>query len=236
MSRQSFRPAFTLVELLVVIGIIALLISMLLPSLSKVRAAARSTQCLSNLRQLGLLTTRYVMDHRGVLPTWRMDKPSGMNYDDSRRAIWQWAFAEYMRTPFVPEDPNRQPMLYRCPDTGEGVWQPSWPWNGNYQVSYAMNFLSSDWKEGHWGKYTWLRATRVNGSTFPIFADLKPNWYPWYFTSIPPEDVAWQLAFRHADRANFVFLDGHAESRTRSQYQESASMWGSYRDKQALGF
>ena len=73
---------FTLVELLVVIGIIALLIGILLPVFSGARAAARATLCASNLRQIGLGCVLYAQEWRGRLPNNSYslrDDPAGMS-------------------------------------------------------------------------------------------------------------------------------------------------------------
>ena len=69
------RPSgFTLVELLVVIGIIALLISILLPSLNRAREASKRIACGAMLRQIGIATRNYAVDNRDAIPPYNMDQ------------------------------------------------------------------------------------------------------------------------------------------------------------------
>lgn len=91
--------AFTLIELLVVISIISVIISITLPALSSAREAARATQCLSNLRQTGLLVEVYHTDYQGYLP---VERNQAVGAGDYRRyapndtGAWHMKLEDYM--------------------------------------------------------------------------------------------------------------------------------------------
>lgn len=67
-KRKPQRSGFTLIELLVVISIIAVLASLVLPGVQQARATARKTQCLNNMRNVGIAMQTYATEHRGNLP------------------------------------------------------------------------------------------------------------------------------------------------------------------------
>src|SRR5437016_1993946 len=88
------RPAFTLVELLVVIGIIAVLISILLPTIGRARKQANTVACMATLRNIGQALFIYAGEHRGSLPYsyYTSSMPSGTAevQGDANSTVYVW--------------------------------------------------------------------------------------------------------------------------------------------------
>jgi prepilin-type N-terminal cleavage/methylation domain-containing protein len=131
MNRKTVSTTgFTLIELLVVIAIIAILASMLLPSLSKGKERARMTQCLNNLRQMGVAVKLYVDDHRGKFPLTYAIEPDTGEYKNARPALGGNDPAPE-RLPCVPTAKARSlynymkpSEVYHCPvDKGQILYE-----------------------------------------------------------------------------------------------------------------
>jgi prepilin-type N-terminal cleavage/methylation domain-containing protein/prepilin-type processing-associated H-X9-DG protein len=129
------RRAFTLVELLVVIAVIALLAALLFPVFAQARGRARAGACLAHLRQLAAAHQMYLQDHDEVLPPWQ--------FPGAKHSTWPEFYSPYLRSSEVLIDPGyagspRDPVTWRA-DYALMTWgpggfgtdgEPYWRWPG----------------------------------------------------------------------------------------------------------
>lgn len=172
---------FTLIELLVVIAIISLLVSILLPSLSRAKLLAQSVVCLNNLRTYGMANQQYAAECQGVYtPMWWEPDTYQESAEDNR---WPWygypLFRIGLGLPTGDEDYTDWETL----GVSQGLTCPQASWildrpnsNGTYDLRgcYAMNFECSEHvREQTWEKeWAYWKASEVKNPAGTIcYAD-----------------------------------------------------------------
>lgn len=223
-ARASDR-AFTLVELLVVIGIIAILVSLLLPAMNRARAQARATACMSNLHQLGLGLNMYANDNKFAIAI------EGNSFEsDSHPWHYMLSGQNVSRKVYVKGPSSwttNEASAYRCPDMEYPNKYPTSAW---VHSVYAMvsnkydNAMSNS--NGPGFDMNALHLLRIKQHhTYPILFDssaMQDYRFRLGGTNFDPEKInrpgggAWAnqahgIWLVHNNQANGLFADFHVE-------------------------
>jgi prepilin-type processing-associated H-X9-DG protein/prepilin-type N-terminal cleavage/methylation domain-containing protein len=218
-SRVSCRKfsLFTLIELLVVIAIIAILAAMLLPALQQARERARTTKCLNNMKEIGMMFAFYADDHNDNFPIY---SEQNLGISTNYRA-WQnegkesGILANYIQ----PHDPacgigkktvsaaRRIECPLSCPTlTIEGTDRYSYGYNDGVHESKDNWWGFNGTNSGGIGLARLKRTMHKQPSSTCLMSDSLTQ-------RVLPSDRAWsdelRLDYRHSNGVNILYCDGH---------------------------
>ncbi|HEX5175937.1 MAG TPA: type II secretion system protein, partial [Chthoniobacteraceae bacterium] len=201
--------AFTLLELLVIVGVVALLAAIALPVLARTKSAGRMTVCVSNLKQWGIATHVFASDHDDFLP------PDGSPNGTSTKSGWYIDLPKAMSIPTYAELdwPTNMaitppPSVWVCPNSTNRS-------NGRNLFFYCLNQHVND----------------TGAANRPVTIDsvMQPSLTVWLFDNGKRAAVAQQnnVALNlHRGGAQFLFLDGHVARFPAAAYWDARSNRG----------
>jgi len=238
---QRNQQAFTLVELLVVVAIIALLISILLPSLQGARESAWTVKCGSNLRQVGVGNEMYANKWDGYYVPMKLESSASLDlryWPDNpglREALDigkadphfdEWP--DGLRCPKVPDDRRRAGVKYSYGiNTTNVETQPSGAgWGGFVGVhgpSVQRNAETAQYADAT----DWHAASRWN-------ANHEQRW-DIYGEAHGASGADPGVAYRHEEGTNLLFFDGHTERLDKSDafpddWEDRTTLWNVYKN------
>ncbi len=222
--RTKKKRSFTLIELLVVVAIIALLISILLPSLARARELSKRAVCLSNLRQLLVGNTLYADQHNpSVFPAYCMQGPG-----TAQLRVFDLNMRNYiLQTPPTTNANNASPSLdlwllnrigattpklFVCPSTTDAP-DPAQDFNQHWDFGGPLN-LSYGYQNQHDTDCKVLKPD--SGALYPVIGDANPYLKGGVTSQLLADRVsAWNgNSANHTSRevSQIAYADGHAEA------------------------